>query len=338
MPNISSNSVFAHPHNAICWGLRYRWILLILVAGSFVDATAAETTYWRVTMDRVTVVANGSSDRCTRLATQLATFERLLTELAGWNADFQLPPIALYSLSQQDARRVLLSDADRRQQASTNMQIFSKFLPGPESNIAAIVDVGGSDEPLQSALLLYAEIALVRGPTQRDPPWFQLGVANLMNGVVIRGDGSVLLNRNVPFEPSGKSKGAVHGSYDLLTVLQTRAADLNGSGDYKEFLRLAREWAQFGLLTTEQRRSHYRDLALLMRQGTPAPEALTSAFGVPFEQVVEEFHGAAWRKDIQFRVVPPGTPASIPTPSKLEADQANTLLEVVARRAAVAAP
>ncbi len=99
MPSILFDSVFARPHNAICLGLRYRWILLVLVAGAFVDAAAAETTYWRVTMDRVTVVANGSSDRCSRLATQLTTFERLLTELAGWNADFQLPPIALYSLS-----------------------------------------------------------------------------------------------------------------------------------------------------------------------------------------------------------------------------------------------
>jgi hypothetical protein len=314
-----------------------RFILLILVTWPFVNTAVAETTYWRVTMDRVTVVADGSSDRCARIAKQLVTFESLLNELAGWSADYQLPPIALYSLSQQDARRVLLSDEDRRRQVSANMQIFSKFLPGPDFNIAAIVDVG-SDEPLQSVLLLYAESALISGPTKRDPPWFLFGVANLVNGLVIRNDGSVLLNRNLPFEPVNDKNAAAHEGYDLLKLLETRAADLNASGDYKEFVRLAREWAQFGLLTTEQRREHYRELALLMRQGTPAPEAVKGAFGVPYEEVVAEFHGAAWRKDAQFHVMPRGTPVSVPTPSKLGADQANTLLQVIAKRAGMAAP
>jgi hypothetical protein len=314
-----------------------RFFLAMFVMCPFLTIARAETTYWRITMDRVTVVADGSSDRCTRLAKQLVIFESLLRELAGWDADYQLPAIALYSLSQQDARRVLLSDADRRQQVSTNMQIFSKFLPGQEFNIAAIVDVG-SDDPLQSVLLLYAESALMNGPTRRDPLWFQFGVANLMNGVMIRNDASVLLNRNLPFEPVDAKNGTVHGRYDLLKLLETRAADLNANGDYKEFVRLAREWAQFGLLTTEQRRDQYRELALLMRQGTPAPEAVKAAFGVPYEEIVEEFHGATWHKDAQFRVTPHGTPVSVPIPAKLETDQVNALLQVVAKRALMTTP
>jgi hypothetical protein len=315
-----------------------RSILLILVTWALANAAIADTTaYWRVTMDRVTVVSDGSSDRCARLAKQLITFESLLNELAGWNADYQLPPIALYSLSQQDARRVLLSDEDRRRQASTNVQIFSKFLPGQEFNIAAIVDTG-SDDPLQSVLLLYAESALISGPTRRDPPWFVFGVANLVNGLMIRTDGSVLLNRNLTFEPVNDKNATVHERYDLLKLLETTASDLNGRGDYKEFVRVAREWAQFGLLTTEQRRDHYRELALLMRQGTPAPDAVKGAFGVPYEEVAAEFQGAAWRRDTQFRVTPRGAPTSVPAPSKLEVDQAHTLLQMVATRAAVAAP
>ena len=304
-----------------------------------VNAAHAETTYWRVTMDRVTVIANGSSERCIRLATQLTVFERLLRELADWSRDYQPPPIALYSLSQADARHVLLSEADQRRQAAANMQIFSKFLPGRDFNIAAIVDVGGSDDPLQSVLLLYAESALLSGPTQHYPPWFQLGVANLLNGLMIRTDGSVLLNRNVSFEPLEEKRPAAHAPYDLLKLLEVRAADLNaGAADYREFLRAARDWAEFGVLTTPQRRSQYRELATLMRQGAPAAEAMQDAFGVPFAQVADEFRAGAWRKEAQFRMTPQGGPVAVPQPAKLDAGQATTLLQVVAARATAARP
>jgi hypothetical protein len=312
--------------------LRPLWILSF-GALFFVGVAHADTTYWRVTMDRMTVVSDGGGERCSRLATQLTIFERLLRELAGWSADYQPPPIALYSLSQPDARRVLLSDADRRQQSSSNMHIYSKFLPGHEFNIAAIVDEGGSDDPLESVLLLYAEGALISGPTQHYPPWFQLGVANVMNGLMVREDGSVILNRNVPFEPVDSKGGGVHMQYDLLKLLQARAGDLNAGADYKEFMRAAREWAQFGLLTTQQRRAQYHDLATLMRQGTPAADAVNDAFGVPFEQVAGEFRAAAWRKEAQFRVTPQGAPVSVPKPEKLDAQQTNILLQVVATRA-----
>jgi hypothetical protein len=315
---------------------RSLWIFFF-GASLLVSVAHAETTYWRVTMDRVTVVSDGSAERCSRLATQLDVFERLLRELAGWSTDYQPPPIALYSLSQSDARRVLLSDADRRQQ-SGNWHIYSKYLPGHEFNIAAIVDEGGSDDPLESVLLLYAESVLINGPTQHYPPWFQLGVANVMNGLMIRTDGSVLLNRNVAFEPMEAKSGGVHMQYDLLKLLQARAADLNAGADYKEFMRAAREWAQFGLLTTQQRLAQYHDLATLMRQGASATDAVKDAFGAPFEQVAAEFHGGAWRNEARFRLTPQGGPVSVPKPEKLDAQQASILLQMVAARATPGTP
>jgi hypothetical protein len=173
---------------------------------------------------------------------------------------------------------------------------------------------------------------LTSGPTLRHPPWYQLGVANLLNGLIIRDDGSVLLNRNSPFEPvvNGDRHARVH--YDLEKLLQTGASDLAAGANYREFVHQAREWAEFGLLTTEERRSHYRELATLMRQGEPAADAVNDAFGVPFEQVVAEFEGGRWHREIQFRLTAPGTRAVIPAPAKLESGEANTLLQVVASR------
>jgi hypothetical protein len=95
MNYVSSTSSPTDLRDAACRALRYRWILLILVARSLVNTAFADTTYWRVTMDRVTVLANRSRDRCTRLTIQLLTFERLLTDLAGLSPDYQTPPIAL---------------------------------------------------------------------------------------------------------------------------------------------------------------------------------------------------------------------------------------------------
>jgi hypothetical protein len=314
---------------------RRLWILSLvaLLAG---NVARADTPYWRVTMDRVTVISNGSRDRCRRLATQLLVFERLLRDLAGAEADYQPPPITLYSLSGADADRILLSDAERRQQTSSRVRIYSKFLPGPESNLAAIANDGGSDDPLQSVLLLYGESQLQQGPTGRFPPWFQLGVANLMNGLVIRDDGSVLLNRNLPFEPV-QARGAAPQHYDLLKLLQVKASDLNAAVDFKEFMKVAREWAQFGLLTTPPRRAQYRELATLMRQGAPAQDAVKDAFGAPFEQVAAEFQGGTWRNNAQYRLTPAGGPVSVPAPEKLDPGQASELLQQVADRVSAAA-
>jgi hypothetical protein len=308
-------------------------VLVIFCVSGCGNIAIADTTYWRVTIDRVTVVADGSAQRCSRLATQFLAFESILRELADWGPDFVPPPVALYSLSQQDAPRVLLSDSERQRQRASGMMIFSKYLPGRDFNIAVIVNEGGADDPLQSVLLLYAEGLLTTGPTQRHPPWYQLGVANLVNGLVIRSDGSALLNRSVPFEPTAEGSRRPQAHYDLEKLLSMRGADFGAGFDYKEFMRRAREWAQFGVLTTEERRSHYRELATLMRQGESAGDAVKDAFGVPFEQVAAEFEGGHWQKDVQFRLAAPGVAPTVPQPAKLESAEANTLLQVVAGRA-----
>jgi hypothetical protein len=290
-----------------------------------------------VTIDRVTVVSDNGPQRCTRLATQLLAFESILRGLADWDADFVPPPVALYSVSQQDAPRVLLSDSDQRKERIDRMQIFSKYLPGADFNVTAIVDEG-SDAPLQSVLLLYAQGLLTRGPTVRRPPWFQLGVANLLNGLLIRSDGSVLLNRNLTFVPTGEGTSANSIHYDLAKVLSMRATDFQGAVSYKEFMSRARDWAQFGLLTTPERRTQYQELATLMQQGEPVEEAVKDAFGMPLEQLASEFEGAKWRHDVQFRLAAPVALPTIPTPSKLDPTEANTLLQIVAARAKIESP
>jgi hypothetical protein len=152
-----------------------------------------------------------------------------------------------------------------------------------------------------------------------------------VNGLMIREDGSVLLNRNLPFEPVVDREHRARVQYDLETLLETRPADLTKSGDWKEFVRRAREWAQFGLLTTETRRSQYRDLGTLMRQGTPAADAVKDAFGVPLAQIAAEFEDGRWRREAQFRMSTPGGPIALPPATKL-APSADTLLQVVASR------
>jgi hypothetical protein len=310
------------------------WALLLVAGG--VQAASADTTYWRVTIDRVTVVSDSGPQRCTRLATQLLAFESIVRGLANWDADFVPPPVALYSVSQQDAPRVLLSDSDQRKQRIEHMQIYSKYLPGADFNVTAIIDEG-TDGPLQSVLLLYAQGLLTRGPTQSRPPWFQLGVANLLNGLLIRGDGSVLLNRNLTFVPTaeGTRQNSVH--FDLPKLLSMRPGDFQ-AGDYKEFMSRARDWAQFGLLTTPERRTQYQELATLMQQGEPVEEAVKDAFGMPLERLAAEFEGAKWRHDVQFRITAPGALPAIPTPSKLDPTEANTLLQIVAARAKLESP
>lgn len=313
------------------------WGILPVAAAAFLLIThpalvRADTTYWRVTIDRVTVVSDANAQRCTRLATQFLAFESILRHLVDWSSDYALPPVAVYSLSRSDAQRVLLSDSERQRERANGYMIFSKYLPGRDFNIAAIVDEGGSDDALQSVLLLYAEGLLVTGPTQRHPPWFQLGVANLLNGLLIRPDGSVLLNRTQQFEPMAEHGGQSQVHFDLQRLLDTKSRDLR-EGDYKEFIARARSWALFGLLTTDERRSHYRELATLIRQGEPAVEAVKDSFGVPFEQVDAEFENGRWRNDVQYRLSAPGPAIAIPAPQKIDAKEVDALLQVVAQRA-----
>jgi hypothetical protein len=288
-----------------------------------------------VTTDRLTVVANSGPRSCAKLALQVLTFERLLRELANVDEETALRPMTLYSLSDNDAQRVLLSDTDRHQQSSKGMRIWSKYLPGADFNVAAIVDTDANDQPLQSVLLLYAQSLLYTGPARGFPPWYSIGVANIVNGVVIRNDGSALLNRDGPFEPEVEKR--VRTQYALDTLLATSVATLNTSGDVRAFTRRARDWAQYGLLTTPERRKQFRELALLMRQGTPAAEAVSSAFGVPLPELSKQFDDGTWKRQADYRIRPPATLPSLPPAERLDAAQATQLLQVIADRVAQSA-
>jgi hypothetical protein len=313
-----------------------RVILAVLLAGLVVPRAHADTTYWRLSTDRVTVVSNGSAKRCQRLAAQFLSFERVLRGLAGLDEDSQLTPIAVYSLSEADAERVFLSAADRQQQDARRIRIYSKYLPGRDLNVAAIVDVNGVDEPLQSVLLLYAESLLMSGANRANPLWFQIGVANITNGLLIRDDGSVLLSREGSFEPDVEKNARV--KYDLATLLTTTGRDLSAGGDWRVYTKRAREFAQYGLLTTPERRTHYRELTALMRQGTPAEQAVEQAFGRPLADVARELEDGRWRHEAQFRIPAPASGPELPAPEKLDSAKARDLLQVVADRVAQQPP
>ncbi len=296
-------------------------------------AAAADTPYFMVTTDRIAVVTNSSAKRCSRVAFQFMRFEGVFRDLAGWDSDVELRPLKVFLLAEKDANQVFLTDADRSRQKATDMFVYSKFMPGREFNIAAMVDHDSYDDPMQSLFLTYAQSALVAGPTRQHPAWYLLGVSNLLNGLVIREDGSAILNRSLPFAPEVTDASGTRAKFDLPTLLATtRTLGLFSQSDWKEFILRARDWAEFGLLTTPERRKQYRDLAELMRQGTPADEAVAQAFGMPLAQLTEAYQTNKWRRDVQFRMPPPAAPIVVPEPSPLAADEAKKQLQIVADR------
>ena len=145
---------------------RHALALLIVLAVGCSGLAVADTTYWRVTIDRVTVVSDGNAARCSRLAAQFLSFESILRDLADWSPDFVPPPAAMYSLSEQDALRVLLSDSEKQRQRAGGMMIFSKYLPGHDFNINGIVNEGGTDDPMQSVLAAHAPLPVVPQPAK----------------------------------------------------------------------------------------------------------------------------------------------------------------------------
>jgi len=291
----------------------------------------ADTPYWRLTADGMTVISNGSAKRCEKLASQFLVFQQLLRDLAQLDQDSSFEPLAVYSLSNSDASQVFLTEADKKQQSAQNMRFYSKYLPGSDTNIAAIVDLSGSDEPLQSVLLIYARSVLQSGPGRGFPAWYVIGVSDVTNGLLIREDGSILLSREASFRPV--TDKTVRTKYDLATLLSTTYKDLSG-GDWGEFTNRARAWAQYGLLTTPDRRTHYRELAILMRQGTPAKEAVSQAFGLPLPDVAKDFEDERWRHDAVFKIPPPKTLSTVPPAQPLDPAQIKAALRVVANRVA----
>jgi hypothetical protein len=305
--------------------------LLGLVGLSIQRSAQADPGYWRVSTDRLTVISDTSGRRCTKVAAQFLAFERVLRDVAGLDEDGRFLPLTVYVLSDWDSRRVFLTDADKHQEAVRNMRIYSKYLPGRDFNVAAVVDTGSIEEPLQSVLLLYAQSLLTSG-SMRALPWYVIGVYNIFNGVLIRDDGSMLLSRDGPFEPDMEK--SAHLKYDLATLLATTPGDLTNGGDWKAFSKRARDWAQYGLLTTPERRAHYRELAALMRQGTPVEQAVNDAFGAPLAVVSKDLDDAKWRREADFRIPATKSTIELPSPEHLEVAQSDTLLQVVADRVA----
>jgi hypothetical protein len=258
---------------------------------------AAAASYWRCGLDRVTVISNSSAARCETLLRATLRYQEVLAELARWEADMTINPLQLYSLTRADAREVMYTESER--DARTRLAIRSRYVPGAQFNIATIVDVDG-DEPLQSVLFLYGQSLLASGPMKKYPPWYRLGVANLLNGITIRPDGSVQLNRNPQFAAVVRGSERARGRFDLPELLD--AQHVTNPADFNELARRSHVWAQFGLLTTHEHREQYQDLAALMRTGTRAEAAVQTVFGTSLADLTKEFERGAWRKDVSYRI------------------------------------
>jgi hypothetical protein len=260
---------------------------------------AAAAPYWRCEVDRVMVISNSSAARCESLLRATLRYEQVLAELVRWEANMSINPLRLYSLTRADAREVMYTE---QEDARVRAGIRSKYMPGAEFNIATIVDVDG-DEPLQSVLFLYGQSLLATGPMRKYPAWYRLGVANLLNGLRIRPDGTVLLNRNPQFAAVVRESDRARGRFDLPELLD--AQHVTNPAEFNELARRSHAWAQFGLLTTEEHRRQYQELAALMRGGTRAEEAVRTVFGSSLTELTEEFERGAWRKDISYRITAP---------------------------------
>jgi hypothetical protein len=312
--------------------LAYGLALISLAAAGRAEAAAAQ--YWRCELGRVTVVSNSSATRCELLLRATLRYEQLLSELVGMQLDESLTPLRLYSVTRADAREYMFTQKELGDQVRTRQAIHSRSMPGLELNVLSLVDLGG-DEPLQSALNLYSQMLMSSGPSRSYPAWYQLGIATLLNGLMIRPDGMVILSRNPAFLAvvDDHKRASADARLDLPALLDAKPAVLSPA-DYNEFSRRAHVWAQFGMLTTQERRKQYHDLADLMRQGTPAEEAVPAAFGISLKELTEQFEGGAWRKDVSFRLPAPANAASIAPPLELDAAAVDEQLELLKQRVA----
>ena len=310
-------------------------LALGLAVTPLIATTRAEAAaqYWRCDLGRVAVVSNSSATRCELLLRATLRYEQLLSELTGIELDESLTPLRLYSLPRADAREYMFTEKELGDQVRTRQVINSRSLPGLDLNFLSLVDLGG-DEPLQSVFNLYAQLVLSNGPTRGYPAWYQAGVATLLNGLLIRPDGMVLLSRNPRFLAvvDDHQRASDSARVDLPALLDAKPSGFTPA-DYNEFARRAHIWAQFGLLTGEQHRKQYHDLADLMRQGTPTEEAVATAFGISLKELTEQFEGGAWRKDASYRLPAPAKqPPSVATPVELDAAAADELLKVLKER------
>jgi len=308
-------------------GSRHDALLALALAVTFsIHAGRAEAgaPYWRCEVDRVTVVSNSSAARCESLLRATLRYEQVLAELVRWEAGTSINPLRLYSLTRADAREVMYTEEE--QDARVRAGIRSKYMPGAEFNIATIVDVDG-DEPLQSVLFLYGQSLLATGPTRKYPAWYRLGVANLLNGLTIRPDGTVVLNRNPQFAAVVRESDRARGRFDLPELLD--AQHVTNPAEFNELARRSHAWAQFGLLTTAEHRRQYKELAVLMRGGTRAEEAVRTVFGSSLAELTEEFERGAWRKDISYRIPAPDKLPDLAPAVEMDAAAADAQLKTL---------
>jgi hypothetical protein len=307
---------------------------LLLMAACLMTASYAEaaTPYWRCSLDRLTVITNGSAARCERLIRTTVRYEQLLIELTGGEADTAMPPLTLYSLTRVEAKQGMYTEQQLAEQARTRRYTTSKYLPGPDFDVAAIVDEGG-DESLQSVLFIYGQSLLRAGPARSYPLWFQLGVANVLNGAVVRPDGTVLLNRKQTFTAVVEDKQRANQRLDLPALLDAQPTSL-APADFNEVAKRAHMWAQFGLLTTEERRSQFRELALSMRQGASAADAVAESFGMTLDALTGQYEAGAGRQDASYRLAPRGAPPQVVPADPIEGAELDAQLKVLAARVA----
>ncbi|HEY7641122.1 MAG TPA: hypothetical protein VH814_15450 [Steroidobacteraceae bacterium] len=306
---------------------RHASLLALGVAATLlINAGRAEAAgpYWRCEMDRVTVIANGSANRCGVLLRATVRYEQLLTELVRWDAETIFKPLRLYSLTRGDAREVMYTEKELAER--TFPGIRSKYLPDSDSNVATIVDVGG-DDPLQSVLFLYGQSLLSNGPMRTYPAWYRLGIANLLNGLVLRPDGTAVLNRSPRFAAVVGTNDRASERLDLPALLDAKHA--RTPADFNELARRSHVWAQFGLLTTEEHRRQYRELAILMRQGTPAAEAVQTVFGSSLAELTDQFERGAWRKDVSYRIPAPMDAADVAPAIEMDAASVDAQLKAL---------
>jgi hypothetical protein len=83
------------------------------------------------------------------------------------------------------------------------------------------------------------------------------------------------------------------------------------------------------LLTSDEHRRQYRDLAVLMRGGTRAEEAVQAAFASSLVELTEQFERGAWRKDISYRIPAPTKLPDLAPATEMDAATAHAQLEML---------
>ncbi len=309
------------------------YALALMLASIAMPVTRAwSDAYYLTTANEVTVISDASAKRCSRIASQFLRLDALARDIAGWDADERLPPVKVYLLAPRDGM-LLLNDADRKKLEQTGNGVYSRYLSSRDFDIAAMRDEEVYETWMQSLFLLRAQRLLVTGASRSYPAWYLIGLSDLLNGLVIKDDGTVLLSRKSAFAPQGTPGGGPRPDFSLPKLLDTMHTDSFWTQQqWQEFYARARDWATYGILTTPERKQHFRELALLMSQGATAEDAVKEAFGMPLTELTTLYAGNEWRKDVQYRLPPSATIVAIPEPARLTVDEANEHIMALSQR------